>query len=158
MFTQATLSQQWLANGQLSPSQDYLQNHGAATVSFKRAKKHGAWRRFRAWLTGRSVQLQQYPTARRETAKHAARGVQYIALDQIIGSEGRSCDFDNQFWPVTEHSRDRWVSIAIAMGTGKPLPPVQLIQVDNGFVVRDGNHRLSVARAFGQAVIEAEIV
>lgn len=158
MFTQVILSQQWLANGQLSPSQDYLQNHGAATVLFNRAKKRGTWRRFRAWLSRRSVQLQHYPAIGRHTTKQAAYGVQYVALDQVIGSEGRSCDFDNQFWPITKHNRDRWVSIAIAMGSGKPLPPVQLIQVDNGFVVRDGNHRLSVARAFGQAVIEAEIV
>lgn len=158
MFTQATLSQQWLANGHLSSSLDYVQNHGAATVLFNRAKKRGMWRRFRAWLSRRSVQLQHCPAIGRQTTKQAGCGVQYVALDQIIGSEGRCRDFDNQFWPRTEHSRDRWVSIAIAMGTGKPLPPVQLIQVANGYVVRDGNHRLSVARAFGQAVIEAEIV
>lgn len=158
MFTQVTLSQQWFANGQLSSSQDFLQNHTAATVLFNRAKKRGVRRRFRAWLSGHSVQLQHYPTAAFQNTKNAACGVQYIALDQVIGSEGRSRDFDNQFWPITEHSRDRWVSIAIALGTGKPLPPVQLIQVANGYVVRDGNHRLSVARAFGQTVIEAEIV
>jgi hypothetical protein len=38
------------------------------------------------------------------------------------------------------------------------FPPVQLIHTAEGYVVRDGHHRLSVARAFGQAVIEAEIV
>ena len=158
MFTQVTLSQHLLDNGQISHSQDHLQNHGAAIVAFKRAKKRGMWRRFRAWLTRRSVQLQHYPTTDFESTKNASLGVRYINLDQIIGSEGRSLDFDNQFWPISEHSRDRWVSIAVAMGTGKPLPPVQLVKVPNGYVVRDGNHRVSVARAFDQSVIEAEIV
>jgi hypothetical protein len=135
-----------------------MQNHGAAIAAFNRAKKRGTWRRLQAWLTRRSVKLQHFPTTELQYTKHAARDVQYIALDQIIGSEGRSHDFDNQFWPITEHSRARWVSIAKAMGTDKPLPPVQLIQVANGYVVRDGNHRVSVARAFDQSVIEAEII
>lgn len=158
MFTQVTLSQQWFDNGELSRSLDLQQNRSAAIHAFNRAKKHGTWRRLRAWLTRRSVQLQHYPTIGLQYEKHAARGVQYIALDQIIGSEGRSHDFDNQFWPITEHSRDRWVSIAVAMGTSQPLPPVQLVQITNGYVVRDGNHRVSVARAFGHGVIEAEII
>jgi hypothetical protein len=145
MFTQVTLSQHLLDNGRLSHSQDHLQNHGAAIAAFKRAKKRGTWRRLLAWLTRRSVELQHFPTIELQYTKHAARGVQYI-------------DLDNQFWPITEHSRARWVSIAKAMGTDKPLPPVQLIQVANGYVVRDGNHRVSVARAFDQSVIEAEII
>mgnify|MGYP001821871400 FL=1 len=158
MFTQVTLSQHWNANGQLSHSLDYLQNHGAAIAAFNRAKKRGAWRRLWAWLTRRSVQLLHYPTTGLQYTKNASHGVRYIALDQIIGSEGRSLDFDNQFWPITEHTRARWVSIAVAMGTGNSLPPIQLVQMSNGYVVRDGNHRVSVARAFDQAEIEAEIV
>lgn len=158
MFTNAILSQQYFDNGQLSRSQDYLQNHSAASVAFKRAKKRGVWRRLRAWLTHQSVQLRHYPTTGMQYSKHAAGGVQYIAIDQIIGSEGRSHDFDNQFWPISEHSRDRWVSIAMAMGTDKHLPPVQLVQTANGYVVRDGNHRVSVARAFGHTMVEAEII
>lgn len=158
MFTNAILSQQWLNNGQLSRSQDHLQNHTAATVAFNRAKKQGMWRRLRAWLTRDSVKLQHYPTSGLQSSKRAVRGVQYIAIDQIIGSEGRNLDFDNQFWPITEHSRNRWVSIAMAMGTDKPLPPVQLVQKANGYVVRDGNHRVSVSRAFGHTMVEAEII
>jgi len=35
------------------------------------------------------------------------------------------------------------------------LPPVELIRVGDEYYVRDGNHRVSVARAFGQPYIEA---
>ena len=158
MSTLGTFSQHWSVSGQYSQYQDTIQNHGAAMNSFNRAKKRGAWRRLKARLTGRSAQLLHCPASGRQNEKHASGTVQLIALDQIIGSEGRSHDFDDQFWPLTEHSRDRWLRIAIAMGTGKPLPPVQLIKSDNGYVVRDGHHRLSVARAFGQEVIEAEVI
>ena len=158
MTALANYSQHWSANKQYSSSQDMIQNYAAAIESFKNAKKHGFWRRLRAWLSGRPVKLQHYATAVHLADKRAPSGVQSIALDQIIGSEGRSHDFDDQFWPITEHSRNRWLSVAVAMGTGKPLPPVQLIQTSDGYVVRDGHHRLSVARAFGQAVIEAEVI
>lgn len=158
MSTLASFSGHWSSSRQFSQSQDALQNHGAAMRSYNRAKKHGTWRRLQARLTGRSVQLQHYPSTGHLSGKRAAAGVQIIALDQIIGSEGRSQDFDNQFWPIAEHTRDRWVKIAIAMGTGKPLPPVQLIEAASGYVVRDGHHRISVARALGQEVIEAEVI
>jgi hypothetical protein len=158
MSTLATFSGHWSVNGQFSRFQDTLQNHGAAMKSYNRAKKRGARRRLQARLTGRSVQLEHYPTTGRQTAKQPAVGVHLIGLDQIIGSEGRSHDFDDHFWPITEHTRDRWVNIAMAMGTGKPLPPVQLIESASGYVVRDGHHRISVARALGQEVIEAEVI
>ena len=158
MSTLATFSGHWSSNGQFSRFQDALQNHGAAMESYNRAKKRGAWRRLKARLTGRSVQLQHYSTTGRQSGKHAAVGIQIVALDKIIGSEGRSQDFDNQFWPITEHSRNRWLNIALARGTGKPLPPVQLIESASGYVVRDGHHRISVARALGQEVIEAEVI
>jgi hypothetical protein len=37
------------------------------------------------------------------------------------------------------------------------LPPVQLIEVNGCYFVRDGHHRVSVARMLGQLEIEAEV-
>jgi hypothetical protein len=37
------------------------------------------------------------------------------------------------------------------------LPPVVLVQVGDVYFVRDGHHRISVARALGQLDIEAEV-
>ena len=121
-----------------------------------RAWRVGVW----SALTGRSRRL--FPLAEVDAActVHTRRysGMQTVPISRIGGSEGRSNDFDNQFWPITEHTRDRWVNIALAMGSGTPLPPVQLIRSASGYVVRDGHHRISVARALGQEVIEAEVV
>jgi hypothetical protein len=58
----ATYSGHWSSSRQFSRFQDTLQNHGAAMNSYNQAKKRGAWRRLQARLTGRSTQLQHYPT------------------------------------------------------------------------------------------------
>ncbi len=38
------------------------------------------------------------------------------------------------------------------------LPPVELIQIGHEHFVRDGHHRISVARALGEYDIEAEVI
>jgi hypothetical protein len=50
----------------------------------------------------------------------------------------------------------RWLRVAAARDQGKVLPPVVLVQVGDVYFVRDGHHRISVARALGQLDIEAE--
>jgi len=158
MSAQISLAQYSLANDRFGPSRDPLQNRKVAVNAFNRARKQGSRRALLARLTRRSTQLQHYRAKNQRSAQQAAGGIQTVALDEVIGSEGRSHDFDAQFWPLKEHNRDRWVNIAVAMANGKPLPPVQLIHTAGGYIVRDGHHRLSVARAFGRAVIEAVIV
>ena len=37
------------------------------------------------------------------------------------------------------------------------MPPVELIQVGQVYYVRDGHHRISVTKAFGQEHIDAEV-
>lgn len=84
-------------------------------------------------------------------------GMQTVDIEQIRGSESRAEDFDAEFNPVQETTRDRWLGIARAFLVGKELPPVDLIQVGDVYFVRDGHHRVSVARSLGQRYIEAEI-
>jgi hypothetical protein len=81
--------------------------------------------------------------------------VQTVALAQIVASEGRSGDFDRRFAPLRNHLAERWLGIAVAWMSAQPLPPVHLIELDGRLVVRDGHHRLSVARALGAEEIEA---
>lgn len=81
-----------------------------------------------------------------------------VPLDQICGSEGRVGDFDCDFYPLRQHTQERWLGIAAARQSGKELPPVALVQVGDIYFVRDGHHRISVARALGQTAIEARVV
>jgi hypothetical protein len=85
-------------------------------------------------------------------------GIRVVAIDSIIGSEGRSADFDMDFHPLSEDAKERWVSIAVAHLSRLPLPPVQLIQIGDAYFVRDGHHRISVGRAFGQIAMDAEVI
>ena len=78
-----------------------------------------------------------------------------VALADIVGSQGRSADLDREFRPLRPHQRDRWLNIYAARVTGRSLPPVDLIQVGRQYFVRDGHHRISVARALGQEAIDA---
>jgi hypothetical protein len=85
-------------------------------------------------------------------------GTRTIDIRQIVGSENRSSDFDREFTPLKAESRDRWISIARAFLQGQALPPVEVIQFDNEYYVRDGHHRISVAKTLGQQFIDAEII
>lgn len=117
------------------------------------------WRR-RIWaiITRKSdalLSLRAQSPARHSNGYSA--GIRAVALNEIRGSENRSCDFNVDFAPLQEHSRDRWMSVAMARLRGTPLPPVQLIQLGNAYYVRDGHHRISVARALGETAIDAEV-
>jgi hypothetical protein len=85
-------------------------------------------------------------------------GIQVVPICSIIGSEGKVADFDMGFHPIQETLRERWVSLAMAYIGCLPLPPVELIQIGNAYFVRDGHHRISVSRAFGQTNIDAEVI
>ena len=88
------------------------------------------------------------------------RDVRYLALqdvriEQIVGSVGRYQDFTRAFFPRGEHLRRRWQNIERLLASGRGLPPVELYKVGEVFFVRDGNHRVSVARHRGYSSIEA---
>jgi hypothetical protein len=82
-------------------------------------------------------------------------GHHVVALSDIVGSEGRYSDFDRRFLPRSESLKQRWSSIDIAMLQEIELPPVELYKVGDTFFVRDGNHRISVARQREQTFIDA---
>lgn len=112
-----------------------------------------------AALTGhRHNLLSLHETAQQtkvQTRSHA--GLQLVPIAKIRGSEGRCDDFDADFRPLKSHNRDRWVSVAQARSRDVALPPVELVQVNDAYFVRDGHHRISVAKLAGQLEIEAEV-
>jgi hypothetical protein len=84
-------------------------------------------------------------------------GVQTVRIEQIRGSENRSDDFDIHFNPVHARNKERWVNVAMAMLEDVGLPPVELIKIGDSYFVRDGHHRISVARSLGQEEIDAVV-
>ena len=114
--------------------------------------------RYRLWslLRRRCSDLLSLHQVEVHGGKHI--GHQTVPLQQIVGSENRVYDFDAHFYPKRSHIEERWVGVARARLTGVPLPPVDLVQVGDAYYVRDGHHRVSVARALGEAYIEANVV
>lgn len=127
-------------------------------AAFERTLRAGKWRAFLGKLTGRESRLADLAQVH-AVARQAPRssGVVNVPLARIVGSEGRTHDFDGAFRPLSDCTRDRWVSIAAAYRNHIPLPPVVLIQVADEYYVRDGHHRVSVARAVGQVEIEGRV-
>lgn len=86
------------------------------------------------------------------------KGMQTIPVKLIVGSEGRYNDFDNRFFPKSMHLKNRWEHIDIAHINDIPLPPISLYELGGVYFVRDGNHRVSVAKSRGVEFIDAEVV
>ena len=86
-----------------------------------------------------------------------ALGSQIVPVKNIIGSEGRYSDFDRRFLPRSEVLLERWQSVERAMERAIDLPPVDLWKISDVYFVRDGNHRVSVARWRGQGHIDAYV-
>jgi hypothetical protein len=85
-------------------------------------------------------------------------GLVEIPLDSILGTVDRERGFDRQFRPTTARVRARWERIANAARRGESLPPISVYRIGEVHFVRDGHHRVSVARALGRDVIEAYVV
>jgi hypothetical protein len=84
-------------------------------------------------------------------------GLQVVAIDTIVGTVDRGRDFDRRFRPTSARVRGRWEHIAEAVRRGEGLPPVDLVRIGEIHFVRDGHHRVSVARALGLREIDAYV-
>lgn len=84
-------------------------------------------------------------------------GIKLVPVEKIRGSINRTNDFDADFRPLQEYTKERWVNIALAYSRDQALPPVDLVEVGDIYFVNDGHHRISVAKMLGQREIEAEV-
>ena len=139
-------------------SSSFLRN--AAAGDFSHAYMKGFLRAMVSWIQHESNDLLPYD----EVRKHIPiRGQHYIGLRQIetekiIGSVSRFNDFDRAFLPRQTHTRSRWESIDRAYFEDVILPPVDVYKIGDVYFVKDGNHRVSVAKERGQAFMDAYII
>ena len=130
-----------------------------AQEDFERARAKAFWRRVAGWITGEQVDLLSLEEVRSRLPVEGQHdlGVQQVAIRQIVGSESRYRDFDRAFLPRQTHTRDRWVRIDRLHNQSVELPPVSLYKMGDAYFVRDGNHRISVARERGQEFVDAYV-
>jgi hypothetical protein len=85
------------------------------------------------------------------------RGLQVVQLEDVVGTVDRVADFDRGFRPTSQRLRSRWERIAAAQRRGEAMPPVSLFKVGDLYFVRDGHHRVSVAKSQGREDIDAYV-
>jgi hypothetical protein len=117
---------------------------------------HRLWLR----LTRHSVRLLDLD----ETLRHSKvqnrsyAGMRPVEISLIRGTQGKGDEFDADFYPLKKANRSRWLSVAKERLSGHGLPPVELVEVSGIYYVRDGHHRISVARSLGETFIDAEVI
>ena len=131
-----------------------------AHADFQRARRKAFWRQLGSWLVRADNALLAFEEVRKQLRAHARRegGMREVAIDQIVGSVGRYRDFDRAFLPRQLRTRDRWESIDRAHLEGVELPPIELYKIGEIYFVKDGNHRVSVARERGQVFVDARVI
>jgi hypothetical protein len=132
-----------------------------ATKEFASARNRALLRRIGAFLRRHpsSNRLLSFDEATEGLGpwRQAYLGSRTVPVESIVGSEGRYADFDDEFLPLRGSSEERWRSVYAALRRGEGLPPVSLLEVDDAYFVRDGNHRVSVARWLGVEALDAEV-
>lgn len=126
---------------------------------FERARQRAFIHDAIAVLQRRRNDLVPYHEIRQRVSpdRESYRGLQTVRLDQIVGSMDRFQDFDREFLPRKRFIAGRWQNVDRAYYQDVQLPPIQLYKVGEIFFVKDGNHRVSVARERGQEFIDAEV-
>jgi hypothetical protein len=84
------------------------------------------------------------------------RGVTEIPLEAITGTTepNRAAQFDQHFRPKPV-TRGRWQRVWLAVQQDVTLPPISVVQIGEAYAIRDGHHRVSVAKARGALTITA---
>jgi len=85
-------------------------------------------------------------------------GCKVVPIKLIVGSEGRYHDFNKYFLPKKEHLRSRWQRVDEAHIKDIILPSILLYEIGGVYFVRDGNHRVSVAKMQSVEFIDAEVI
>jgi hypothetical protein len=134
-----------------------------ASFHFESARRQALMEGVKGWLLGR---------ARRPAPRHLVpfeavrshlrqqhplyRGVQLAPMEKVVGSVGRYQEFSRSFLPLSDNLRERWLAVeAVTMQRG--LPPVELYEAGGLYFVKDGHHRVAIARQMGNSVIEAHV-
>lgn len=138
---------------------DHILAERTAREDFREARRKALISSLLDTVRRRPSELLSFEDVRRRLNVRGQRylGHQVVSLDHVVGSEGRYGDFDRRFLPRTDAIEHRWRSIDSAMIRAVELPPVELYKLGDVYFVRDGNHRVSVARQQGQSFIDAYV-
>ncbi len=126
---------------------------------YQNARMRAFWTEMFNLVRGKPAELLSFEEvrARLRLRQEYYKGLQDIDLNKIVGSVGRYREFTRNFLPKKRVQQERW-SRVFAVATGMTgLPPIEVYQVGDVYFVRDGNHRVSVAKQLGNKTIQAHV-
>ena len=130
-------------------------------AEFNQARKTGFWDVLISLLKGRRTRPLAFDQVVEKLHLEQSNylGLEDISLEKITGSAGRDQDFTFNFWPWTADvaGKERWRSLYIRAVTGAGFPPIDLYKVGQLYFVKDGHHRVSVARYLNWETIQAHV-
>ena len=139
----------------------FQRDYHSALGDYQRARRQAAVQEMLARITG-SVQknrLLSYEEVRKQlhAIERSAQHLKEIPLDSIVGSVDRYTDFTRKFLPRESISPGRWARVMSFTQGLTGLPPIDVYQIGEVYFVKDGNHRVSVARRLGAKFIQAYV-
>jgi len=134
-------------------------NYTQAISDFRDARRKANLQALWARLGKQTRELLSYEEVQKalQLTGGVPRGLQDIPIDHIIGSVGRYRDFSRDFLPLTDEDEERWARVELAMNTMTGVPPIDVYKVGEVYFVRDGHHRVSVAKQMGATSIQAYV-
>ncbi|MEM6530718.1 MAG: hypothetical protein AAF653_20640 [Chloroflexota bacterium] len=126
---------------------------------FQNARMRAFWTEMIALMRGKPAELMNFEDirARLRLSEESYRGLQDIPLEKIAGSVGRYRDFTSNFLPKKGKMQERWSRVYAQANSLSGLPPIEVYRVGDVYFVRDGNHRVSVARQLKSKTIQAHV-
>ena len=130
------------------------------THDFNRAHRHAIFQNLFSTFRWSNPELLSFYEVTKliKPEAEAYKGMTTIPVRNIIGSENRYHDFSSAFYPRNTRLQRRWESVDAANLDDIILPPISVYKLGDWYFVRDGNHRVSVARSKGVEFIDAEVV
>ncbi|MBK9123420.1 MAG: hypothetical protein IPM16_09920 [Chloroflexi bacterium] len=143
----------------MSEDQSFRANLVDGIQKYQSARSRAFWQDIFGLLRGKSAELLSFDEIRAKLhlREESYRGLHDIPIDQIKGSVGRYRDFNSSFLPRHNVSQDRWSRVYAAASGQMGLPPIEVYRVGDVYFVRDGNHRVSVAKQLGAKTIQAHV-
>lgn len=137
----------------------FRSNYIQGVNKFQSVRGKAFWQDILNLVTRQSSELLSFDEIRARFNLHEEhyQGIHEVPLDQIVGSVGRYKDFTATFLPKSNNMKERWSRVYAVANSMEGPPPIELYKVGDVYFVRDGNHRVSVARELGAKSIEAHV-
>jgi nucleotide-binding universal stress UspA family protein len=136
-----------------------LYNYQSALDDFHAARRKAIFQEIMARIRGETNNLLSFDEVRHKlkAQEMQERGLRDIPLHAIVGSVNRYEDFTRGFLPRQTITPRRWARVELGVTDPAGLPPIEVYQIGEVYFVKDGNHRVSVARQLNFDIIQAYV-